>query len=314
MRRKKVLVWRVGGVGDTVLLIPVLRALRRHFPRSHIVVVGNPEPLSLAIPPADEVRSADEALWATLFSRPSDELKDCLKNFELAVVYTEDEVLVRNLEGIVGRVVCWPPLPGDETHEAEHLLKALQALGIRDEDPTPRIEAYKDLELKGKVLAVHPGSGSPEKNWPPDRFAELILWAEELGVSPLLICGPADRVAVEAVVDALGRWVPIAKDLSLREVAGLLARCSAFVGNDSGIAHIAAAVGTPTVVIFGPTEPKVWAPVGKDVRVVRASSGRTEDVPLQEVQEALFRMDRALPPSTSSLSRPSRTSETNSKV
>ncbi|RKY65305.1 MAG: hypothetical protein DRP99_00395, partial [Candidatus Latescibacterota bacterium] len=103
----------------------------------------------------------------------------------------------------------------------------------------------------------------------------------------------------------------------LRKVAGLLARCSAFVGNDSGIAHIAAAVGTPTVVIFGPTEPEVWGPRGRNVRVVRASSGRTEDVPLQEVQEALVALlqrDKAFPPSTSSLSRPSRTSETNSKV
>ena len=285
--RRNVLVWRVGGVGDTVLLIPVLRALRRHFPRSHIVAVGNLEPLSLAVPPADEVRSAEEALWATLFSRPSDELRDYLKNFELAVVYTEDEVLIRNLEGIVGRVVCWPPLPGDETHEAEHLLEALKMLGIKEEDPTPRIEAYEDVELEGTVLAVHPGSGSPEKNWPPDRFAELILWAEELGISPLLICGPADEVAVEAVVDALGRRVPVAKGLPLRKVAGLLARCSAFVGNDSGIAHIAAAVGTPTVVIFGPTEPEVWGPRGENVQVIRASTGRTEDVHLLEVREVL---------------------------
>lgn len=281
----KVLVWRAGGVGDTVLLIPVLRALRRHFPRCQIVVVGNPEPLSLASPPADEVRSADDALWATLFSRPSEELKDYLKSFDLAVVYTEDEVLAKNLEGIVGTVVRWPPFPEDETYEAEHLLRALETLGIRDEDPIPKVEAYEEVELKGKVLAVHPGSGSPEKNWPPDRFANLVLWAEELGLSPILIRGPADGAAVEAVVDAVGKQVPVAEGISLRKVAGLLAKCSAFVGNDSGIAHLSAAVGTPTVVVFGPTEPEVWAPRGRKVKVVRART--IDEVPLKKVQEAL---------------------------
>jgi len=295
----KVLVWRRGGIGDTVLLLPALRALRRRFPRSHITVVGNPGPLSLVIPPADEVRSADEALWAVLFSSasPTPKLRSYLREFDLAVVYTEDEFLIRGLEKAgVGRVISWPPFPRERVHETEHLLAALTPLGIVDEDPIPRIESPEDVKeiwersnLGERTLAVHPGSGSPEKNWPPERFAGLILWAEgELNISSLLLCGPADGEAVEGVVRALGKCPPMAEDLPLREVAGVLRRCSAFVGNDSGITHIAAAVGTPTVALFGPSDPEVWAPRGPRVEVI--SSDRMDDIPLTAVQNVLRRI------------------------
>jgi len=295
----KVLVWRRGGIGDTVLLLPALKALRRCFPRSHITAVGNPGPLSLAIPPADEVRSADKALWAVLFSpaSPNRELRPYLRGFDLAVVYTEDEFLIRGLEKAgVRQVISWPPFPRERIHEADHLLAALTPLGIVDEDPTPRIESLKDvkgiwerLNLGERVLAVHPGSGSPEKNWSPERFAGLILWAEEeLNISPLLLCGPADEEAVEGVVWALGKRPPVAEDLPLREVASVLRRCSAFVGNDSGITHIAAAVGTPTVALFGPSDPEVWAPRGPKVKVV--ASNRMDNLPIAAVQNALKRI------------------------
>ena len=120
-------------------------------------------------------------------------------------------------------------------------------------------------------MLVHPGSGSPRKNWPADRFAALIrrLMGDRWSVS--LLQGPADATAVAEVFAALGpfsREIPVARPSSVRSLAQWVARAHMLVGNDSGVAHLAARLGVPTVAIFGPTEPSQWAPRGPAVAPV----------------------------------------------
>ena len=117
---------------------------------------------------------------------------------------------------------------------------------------------------------LHPGGGRDEKCWPEDRFAALTLRLRRNGLRSVLVGGRPDlaragRILVDSApgtLDATGR-------LPLGALLAGLSRCSVFVGNDSGPAHLAAAVGAPVVVLFGPTDPEVWAPLGQSVTLVR---------------------------------------------
>ena len=126
---------------------------------------------------------------------------------------------------------------------------------------------------RGPLLAAHPGSGGRHKIWPAPRFAALMeMAAAEKGARWLLIRGPADAKPCAEVQENLPRVKPIiVEGLSLVHLASVLSACAGYVGNDSGITHIAAAVGTPTVAVFGPTDPAVWGPLGENACVVSAS-------------------------------------------
>ncbi len=127
-------------------------------------------------------------------------------------------------------------------------------------------------------LALHPGSGSPAKSWPADRFAALAARLAG-GARILVVLGPAEEDQ---------RWdrdpgVVVARDLPLRTLGALLSRAGLFVGNDSGVSHLAAAAGAPTLALFGPTDPALWAPVGHSVRWLRAPDHSLAALTLDEV-------------------------------
>jgi heptosyltransferase-2 len=116
-------------------------------------------------------------------------------------------------------------------------------------------------------LAVHPGSGSPSKNWPAACFAALVEGAR-MGGDWLLVQGPADQASARQLRPLAG--AVLASDLPPRTLGAILARAGAYVGNDSGVSHLAAAWGAPTVALFGPTDPALWAPLGPQVHVMKA--------------------------------------------
>jgi ADP-heptose:LPS heptosyltransferase len=141
-------------------------------------------------------------------------------------------------------------------------------------------------QARGPLVALHPGSGSVAKCWPPSSFAALAAALHRMGATPLLIAGPADAVAVAAATRALPADTPappVAGDLALGTLAALLVRCAAFVGNDSGVSHLAAMLGVPALALFGPTNPAVWAPLGPHVRVLRSPSSAIAELPVAEV-------------------------------
>jgi ADP-heptose:LPS heptosyltransferase len=125
-----------------------------------------------------------------------------------------------------------------------------------------------------RYAILHAGSGSTRKNWPAERWAEVIaMLPVERDLRLVLTLGPAEEAAAPALLDALGRLAPerqvvIARDLDLFELAALLQGASLFLGNDSGVAHLAAGLGRPTVAVFGPTDPQVWRPRGPSVRTL----------------------------------------------
>ena len=118
--------------------------------------------------------------------------------------------------------------------------------------------------LNGKrVIVIHPGSGARSKNWPIDRFVDLAARFTMDGAVVIVLEGEVEESRRDSWEDpGWGRGVVHISGLDLIGVAALLARCERYVGNDSGISHLAALAGVPTTVIFGPTDPALWAPSG----------------------------------------------------
>ncbi len=256
--------------------------------------MGYPTPLQLAVNPrhADVAHSVDRRLFAGLFSDLHDsELEGFLKTFDFVIAWCNDRAgslagLLRELELPYIHTLPFPP-EASEIHAADYLLQTLVPLGVEGvSQPDLWIQKEtaesgasvlrKDGLLGRNFVALHSGSGSPSKNWKPERFSRLACLAKESGVEPVLIEGDADREAVQAVCRHLG-WIPHTfNDLSLPVLANVVSRAWAYVGNDSGITHLSAAVGSPTVALFGPTNPAIWAPRGPKVHVMSLDSSPGE--------------------------------------
>ena len=140
----------------------------------------------------------------------------------------------------------------------------------------PRIECSRH---DGGFAVIHPFSGSSKKCWPLERFREL---ASHLDVPVRWCAGPEEKLADAVRID------------DLYELAGWLATARVYIGNDSGITHLAAAVGTPVVALFGPTDPRIWAPRGRDGCVIARPS--IEDIEVGEVAAAVLRYDSKFTP------------------
>jgi ADP-heptose:LPS heptosyltransferase len=131
------------------------------------------------------------------------------------------------------------------------------------------------MEEISQLIIFHPGSGSRKKVWPLDRFLDLLHYLQKRFRSRMaIVLGPAEGSEVhktfEEMEQEIGANAPIVvKGLSLLQLASVMEGCRLFIGNDSGISHMAAALEIPTIAIFGPTDPRVWSPRGEKVWVVR---------------------------------------------
>lgn len=227
---------------------------------------------------------------------PPGPLREVLSEADAIVAYTRDAAVARVLEGKARQVIVLDPSPPPGQHSSWWLARPLEALGAKGVEAVPsdvptEAEAA-EIEQRSRALApgflaVHPGSGSALKNWPAARFAQLIgAWRRATVRRSWLLClGPAEGEGPPE----LRRLEPdlIARDWRPRSLGALLARAGAFVGNDSGASHLAAAWGAPTLALFGPTDPAQWSPCGERTRVVRSPTGRMEDLSADSVAAEL---------------------------
>jgi hypothetical protein len=283
--RPRLTVVRAGGLGDTLLLMPAVELARRLAPAAQLTLVGSAwaERLLPLTERPPRLRRFDSPALTPLFGPAvSEDRSEVFAGADAAVLYTADPDghLPRNARALCrGPVVVWPVRPDGSCHVAAHLAAALTAAPVTaGQLPAPALRVPADAAAwagewiarrfgtGAAPLAVHPGSGGPAKCWPPDRFAALIAAA---AAPTLLIEGPADADPCRALEELLGEPAELAKvsGLDLARVGGLLTRCRALVGNDSGLTHLAAALSVPTVAVFAPTDPALWRPLGKRVRV-----------------------------------------------
>lgn len=272
------------------MALPALRIFRHNFPRSVLELMGRAERLPLVAfdLQAASIHSIDQAGIA-YFYLEGETLPQGLSTFfssfgvVLAFGKSMGSILGKNLiRAGVCRVITIPSFPPKDagTHVSEYLVESLRGAGIEGKNlfaplglPEEALTharhfwAAQGLQEGERVLAIHPGSGSPAKNWGPENFARVTDWASERG-KVLLISGPAQD-GVEEVRGFIEKASPLVADnLPLIRLAAVLKMSSAYLGNDSGVTHLAASLGLPTVALFGPTNPAVWGPRGPGVRII----------------------------------------------
>lgn len=254
-----------GGIGDFILACPAIAQLSRQEP---VDLAGRPGRLALAVEAgiASTAHDLDAVDFPSVFAGPSQTLRAFLAPFERVVVWMRDDdgALRRGLKACgVSEVQAFPGLPPDgwQRHASEYYLDCLGFECGKEPFRLRLAPEPDDLDV-----VIHPGSGSPRKNWPLENFRRVAEGLERAGRRVTWSLGPAEEGFVMRPGESL---LP---RMSLVALGRRLAGARLYIGNDSGITHLAAVVGCPTVAVFGATDPKVWAPRGPRVTVVNAES------------------------------------------
>jgi ADP-heptose:LPS heptosyltransferase len=282
--RGKILVVRGGAIGDFILTLPALAALRKQFPQTGLEVLGYPHIASLAklAGYANEIRSIDARPLAGFFARQGDLDKGLCAYFAsfniiISYLYDPDEIFRDNIarcskaQFIIG---SHRPNESENVHATEVFLKPLERLAIFGADPVPQVKLAGSRRT-GRLLAVHPGSGSERKNWPEEHWQELLQRiVSETNWRVLLVGGEAEETRLQG----LSSLVPverlnIAVCQPLPELATRLAGSDVFIGHDSGITHLAAAVGLSGITLWGETNPSVWQPRSARFELLQDNGG-----------------------------------------
>ena len=292
---KRILIWHQGALGDLLLAGPALLALSRHYAGARFTALGHPERwglLALSLP-LDEVWDSSEARWVHLFSDGDlpPPIRERLARFQLALIFgPHPQAILQDRLRLAGiPAVHWLPSFPETDVEAVAALQArhLAGLGLHYVPGPFKLEIGLDPEAglaelpgPGPWMAMAPGSGSLRKNWPLAHYYEVsraLGW--EYGLHVVWLAGPAEGEMLpylEALAKAQGQLLLANRPLA--RVARVLSRCRLYIGNDSGLTHLAAAVAGPEVLaLFGPTDPRVWAPLGPRVRTLRAPCPQTPD-------------------------------------
>ncbi|MDZ4816510.1 MAG: glycosyltransferase family 9 protein [Verrucomicrobiota bacterium] len=299
----KVLVIRGGAIGDFILTLPALKALRDYYPSIEMHVIGLRCVIELVHRRfyADSIQSIESASLARYFTANAElpqDLNDYFSSFDQIVsfLYDPDDIFKPNLKRAgAPRVLSVNPLVQSDSkvHATEWLAKALSELGVNCTDLQPRLFLHEHEVFQSTTqghIVFHPGSGSIKKNWPLDQWQQLVeSILTKLPCDIFLITGEADTQAVP-LVDLLMAAHPTRirhwHHPPLINLAGLIKSSMVFAGHDSGTTHIANAVGCPVVALFGPTDPAIWGPNGPRVQILRNSFDRV-DVSLQSVKTAI---------------------------
>ncbi|MEI6871026.1 MAG: glycosyltransferase family 9 protein [Verrucomicrobiota bacterium] len=299
----RILVVRGGAIGDFVLTLPALYLLREAFPDTALEILGYPHIAALADKRfyADRVRSIEYGPLAGFFARNASlnrELSEYFAGFQqiISYLYDPDGIFEANVRKAGARNFLSAYRKPQQLHAAREWAQPLESMALFLQSPAallfPSPEdfaaalAWVGGDQSRMRLAMHPGSGSQSKNWGAECWVEVgNRFLEQFPEGELVVVGGEADAEVIQVLQAAwsGIRVRFALHLPLSTLAALIALCGRFAGHDSGIAHIAAATGARCVVLFGPTDPEIWAPQNEGVRVLRAPFGdwlalQTEEV------------------------------------
>jgi heptosyltransferase-3 len=292
----RILVIRGGAIGDFILTLPALKALRDARPQAHIEILGYKHIAVLAENRfyAQAVRSIEHGPLARFFASNSElptELADYFASFDLVIsyLYDPDQIFETNLRARITE---------NAGHAARQLARPMEELGINVSDLAERVfPLLEDRDFareflgstRQPIVAIHPGSGSQEKNWPLENWTSLFSQGSRFtDVDRLVvISGEADESQTKRLERAWkDRGIRFAEGLPLPRLAALL-EDAIFIGHDSGISHLAAAAGADCILLFGPTDPDVWAPKNKNVQILRAPNAKLGDLAIGQVETAL---------------------------
>jgi heptosyltransferase III len=272
----KIVVLRGGALGDIVLTLPILQALRDFYPGCLITLAAPYPQAVLARHLTHQVLDLNSARLVSLF-KPGTNLPDDVRELlraDLILSYLSDpDRMIEEKLAIsaTAKFLLGPfKLDLERRLAVEQLAQPLAILGIASIDPVPRLTAPSPTRPLNRV-AIHPGSGSQNKNWPIGHWAALLGELMPTFDEVLLISGEADTEIAEAIRPLIpATKLRLCVNRSLWDLVSELSQSRLFLGHDSGVTHLAAATGVATVALFGPTEPSIWAPNGDHVIVIRS--------------------------------------------
>ncbi len=255
---------RPGGIGDFVVSLPALECLKTDYfevwtaspnvplaqiaDRARSIASTGLNLLGLVEPPGaliEELRTFDSIIsW---YGAGREDFRACVRNWRLPFTF-------------------FPALPAaaSEVHATDFYLDQARTVAPCTSDGVPRIRC--DGPRHGCAI-IHPFSGSAKKNWPLEKFQGVARELER--AMPVRWCAGPEDPPLEELLARESHGAQVVRIDNLYELANWLAGAAVYIGNDSGITHLAAAAGAPVLALFGPTDPAVWAPRGENVRVGR---------------------------------------------
>jgi ADP-heptose:LPS heptosyltransferase len=269
-KKKSILVIHPGALGDVVLSFLSIEQLGVCFSSVHLACQGEIGRVAHRLGLVESYFALESAFFAGLYGTPSTRFSAWLAEFDSILLFSVSGELEKRLrEQVSADVVRISPRPEPNTriHVTDHLAAEIGRSGLFERqrwDDARRTKAeFRDRRDEnadvGKVL-LHPGAGGRKKMWPAPHFFELARRLKADGLVPQFLLGPAET-------DLAGLICREDQPLVIVEDAVSLMRClqqaGALVGNDSGVSHLAAFVGLPTVAVFGPSDPVQWAPKGR---------------------------------------------------
>jgi heptosyltransferase-3 len=305
-----------GGLGDVLLAVPAMTRLRSRFPKHRLVLCAEDQVarLLLACRIIDESTSMRGRTCADLFAGADSvtgQLQKWLEDCDLAIGWMGDldGKLSETLKAVgAQQAIVESPFSTaiQATHQRDRFLEVIEEAPFDGEGDAlltvtePLLDLGEacleaaGLSIGQPLFIIHPGSGSAHKCVAPEILATLVVAVQMYGATPVILEGPADRKPVERLLRSCVTPPIVLRGLDVLTVAGVLAQARLYVGQDSGVTHMAGLMGVRTVALFGPTDPARWAPRGAHVTVVQGAPclcqswgnvSRCEDRPCLEMPQ-----------------------------
>lgn len=310
---KNIVVIRPDAIGDSLVTFPILVALREKYAPSRITFIGNAGamPLAKAWGIADEVYSYDKQ-WTEVFSPLDIHLpgfRELFQQTDLAISFALDTDLAKqNLFAAGVKEVITVPIFFKELIQISNVpLHVVQYFAKWVSVPVPEPECIVLPNTGGEAfhpyippIALHAGSGSAHRRWPPSSFARLIVSLVRQQYPVLLLAGPSEGTLLAGIMREVRRSIPkisqsgmltVLDNAPLLNVAQQLKGCGCFIGHDTATSHLAGLLRIPTLALFGDTYPDRWRPLGPTVEVIQKIP--LEKLSIEKVLESVLRMYHA---------------------
>jgi ADP-heptose:LPS heptosyltransferase len=294
---EKILVIHQGALGDLVLNFPALVSLKQEKKASvALLCSSDPGKTAYELNVVDAHFSLESARFCSLFHEEmTPVVKEFMSDYDTIILISFSDAiesyLRQNHGGKVHKISPRPPVE-EETHVALHIIRQLETKGLlaecglriadcgmwtrsgacaKSKIQNPKSE-MRDLPEKNLII-MHPGAGSPRKRWPVENFIRVATIISGMNLAEVVfVVGPAESDLAPLVNARANGCFRVHEVCDLSRLMALVRQARCFVGNDSGVTHLAACMGTPTVVIFGPSSPKRWSPVGRARKVLRGAA------------------------------------------
>lgn len=286
----RIFLYHDGALGDVLLSLPAIHAINIESSFLHLAAGSNPARLLKTAGFADEISDAGSMFYATLYTdEPGEELKAFLSHFNRAFVFTKEtnSGLASRIRHAIPETLTINTIPHDQTkkHIPDFRLEQVpdcfsgHPSPVRLSVPGQNIQGAEALLLqngydqRAPLIAIHPGSGGRKKNWHIERFFELAdRFLSEHNCFVVFISGPDEsdrtRHKIDGFVIKRKTTAMHLKDADLITVAALMQTSSLYIGNDSGITHLASSVNDRVIALYGPTDPRLWAPFNHNIRII----------------------------------------------